>query len=81
VNFVSSSPLHSLRRLELANCWFVGLDIEEFLKAQEGTLLHTHFKHRNGSYYETYNTDVDPDLKDSLEYSSCSGRLTCKNVF
>ena len=75
LEFVSSVPLPSLQQLELAKCWLVGLDLKKFLKAQDGRVLHAYFKERNQLYHETWNTDVDSDLKVLSESFVCSGNI------
>lgn len=72
IEFVSSVPLPSLRRLELAKCWLIGLTLRKFLKAQDGRVLHAYFRDRNQLYHETWNTGGDSDLKALSESFICS---------
>jgi hypothetical protein len=75
LEFLSSVPLPSLRRLELAKCWLVGLDIKAFLSPQDGRVLHTYFKDGNLLYHETWNSDGDLDLQLLLESVVCSRNI------
>lgn len=75
LGFVSSVPLPSLRRLELAKCWLIGFDLRKFLKAQDGRVLHAYFKDRNQLYHETWNTDGESELKTLSESFICSRNI------
>lgn len=75
LELVSYAPLPSLRRLELAKCWLVGLNLKRFLKAQDGRVLHVYFKDRNQLYHETWNTDDDSELKIRTESFLYSGNI------
>jgi hypothetical protein len=61
LEFLSSIPLPSLRRLELKKCWLVGLNIKALLQPHDRRVLHTHFTERNQLYHETWNIDGDLD--------------------
>lgn len=43
LKLMSSVPLPSLRRLELASCWLVGSDLVQFLELHEVVVQHVHF--------------------------------------
>jgi hypothetical protein len=75
LEFLSSVPLPSLRRLELEQCWSVGLGIKSFLQPRDGRVLHAFFKEKNQVYHETWNPDGHSDLQLLLEASSCSGNI------
>jgi hypothetical protein len=75
LDFVSHVPLPSLRRLELAKCWLVSLNLRKFLKAQDGRVLHASFKVKNQLYHETWNTGDDSELKALSESFVCSGNI------
>lgn len=76
LELMSSIPLPSLRRFELANCWLAGSDLIRFLEFHQGIVQHAHF-HSISLFYERFGeTDrCSETLQRLLEVVSDSGNI------